>query len=81
MDRLFKERDSDYSPCLKYKNPVPQKIIRACCRLETACNLIEHKTNAPGTIYFCISKAFEELNDAIKKYYGDHPDFGIWNIK
>jgi hypothetical protein len=73
----FEELSESYWPI--YKNPIAQKILRACCRLETACNLIEHKTDAPNCLYFSISTAFDELQDAVTKYYGDFPNIGIWN--
>lgn len=77
--RIFNEHDNKgYN--FRFKNPLAQQILRACCRLETAANLIEHKTDAPSTLFFSISKAFEELNDAVKKYYIDFPDFGIWEL-
>jgi hypothetical protein len=61
-----------------FVNPLAIKILKACDRLETAARLIEHKTDAPSTLYFCISQAFKDLNSVVNKYYTDFPSRGVW---
>jgi hypothetical protein len=52
-----------------YSNPMAQQILKASCRLETICRLLEHGTDAPATLDFCFQQATRELNEVLEEYY------------
>ena len=63
-----------------FNDPIAEKLMGACSRIKTAANLIEHKTNAPSTLFFCLDMGSKEIIESVNEIYQKDKSKGVWDI-